>query len=60
MAGNVTSKFSAPVGDPQRTVAPEAPLLLMDRNTTAIGALLVESQNDRIQVLVNPTEGDKS
>jgi hypothetical protein len=42
MAGNVTSKFSARAGDPQRTVAPEAPLILMDRNTAAIGVLLVE------------------
>jgi hypothetical protein len=45
MAGNVTSKFSARAGDPERTGAPQAPLLLMlmDRNTAAIGALLVES-----------------
>jgi hypothetical protein len=43
MAGKVTSKFSAPVGVQKRIGAPEAPLLLMDRNTAAIGALLVES-----------------
>jgi hypothetical protein len=43
MAGNVTSKFSARARDPKRTGAPEAPLLLVDRNTAAIGALLVES-----------------
>jgi hypothetical protein len=43
MAGNATSKFSAPVGGPKRIGAPEAPLLLMDRNTAAIEALLVES-----------------
>jgi hypothetical protein len=42
MAGYVTSKFSTPVGDRRRTVAPEAPLLLMDRNTAAIEALLVK------------------
>jgi hypothetical protein len=45
MAGNITSKFSARAGDPECTGAPQAPLLLMliDRNTAAIGALLVES-----------------
>ena len=60
MAGNVTSKFSAHAGDPRRTVAPKAPPLLTDRNTAAIGAPLVEFANNRIQVSVNPTEGDES
>jgi hypothetical protein len=45
MAGNATSKFSAPVDEPKRIGAPEAPLLPMDRNTAAIEALLVESAN---------------
>jgi hypothetical protein len=59
MAGNATSKFSAPVGEPKRIGAPEAPLLLVDRNTAAIGALLVESRKQP-DTGINPTEGDKS
>jgi hypothetical protein len=60
MAGNVTSNFEARVCDLNRIGAPAAPPLLTDRNIAGREPGSRSPQSDRIQLPINPTEGDKS